>query len=95
MIEQVPRAKFRSMNEGTAEDWAVIGSHFFPYAKELPDRVLDHLKLLDGDYGGLPTRQQYQEQDATSDKQWASMNPAAHGTIHINFSVRLVIRIRT
>ena len=41
MNEQVPRAKFRSMDEGTAEDWAVIGSHFFPYAKELPDRVLD------------------------------------------------------
>ena len=54
MNEQVPRARFRSMDEGTAEDWAVIGSHFFPYAKGLPDRVLDHLRLLDGDYGGFP-----------------------------------------
>src|SRR5690349_3101087 len=48
MNEHAPRAKFRSMDEGTAEDWATIGGHFFPYAKELPDRVLTHLKLLDG-----------------------------------------------
>ena len=47
MNEHAPRAKFRSMDEGTAEDWATIGSHFFPFAKELPDRVLAHLKLLD------------------------------------------------
>ena len=39
MNEHAPRAKFRSMDEGTAEDWAVIGSHFFPYAKGLADRV--------------------------------------------------------
>ena len=23
--------QFRSMDEGTAEDWAIIGSHFLPY----------------------------------------------------------------
>ena len=66
MNEQVPRAKFRSMDEGTAEDWAVIGSHFFPYAKGLPERVLDHLRLLDGDYGGFPIdRLQHSLQTAT------------------------------
>ena len=54
MNEHAPRAKFRSMDEGTAEDWAVIGSHFLPFAKGLADRVLTHLKLLDGDYGGFP-----------------------------------------
>ena len=54
MNEHAPRAKFRSMDEGTAEDWAIIGSHFFPYAQGFRDRVLDHLKLLDGDYGGFP-----------------------------------------
>ena len=26
------RAKFRSMDEGTQEDWAVIGQHFMPFA---------------------------------------------------------------
>jgi predicted HD phosphohydrolase len=66
MNEHAPRAKFRSMDEGTAEDWATIGSHFFPFAKELPDRVLDHLRLLDGDYGGFPIdRMQHSLQTAT------------------------------
>ena len=49
MNEHAPRATFRSMDEGTAEDWATIGSHFCPYAKGLADRVLDPLMLLDGD----------------------------------------------
>ena len=66
MNEHAPRAKFSSMDEGTAEDWATIGSHFFPYAKGLPDRVLDHLRLLDGDYGGFPIdRMQHSLQTAT------------------------------
>ena len=52
MTEQ--RAKFTSMKEGTEADWSIIGSHFMDYAGGLPDRVLTHLKLLDGDYGGFP-----------------------------------------
>ena len=43
------RAGFRSMDEGTQADWAIIGSHFMPYAAALSDRVLAPLKLLDGD----------------------------------------------
>src|SRR6476619_1878563 len=50
MNETAPRATFRSMADGTAEDWAVIGPQFFGYSATLPDRVLDHLRLLDGDY---------------------------------------------
>ena len=52
MTEQ--RAGFTSMKEGTEADWSIIGSHFMGYAAGLPDRVLAHLKLLDGDYGGFP-----------------------------------------
>ena len=48
------RAKFRAMEEGTAEDWSVIAGHFMPFAAKIADRVIDHLKLLDGDYGGFP-----------------------------------------
>lgn len=48
------RAGFRAMTEGTAEDWGVIAAHFGPFAARLPDRVLAHLRLLDGDYGGFP-----------------------------------------
>lgn len=48
------RATFHAMQEGTAEDWNIISSHFKSFAGELPDRIMAHLKLLDGDYGGFP-----------------------------------------
>src|SRR5688572_33299625 len=54
MNEPQARATFASMETAKAEDWAVIGGHFFGYAQGLPDRVLAHLRLLDGDYGGFP-----------------------------------------
>jgi predicted HD phosphohydrolase len=64
MTEQ--RAQFTSMKQGTESDWAIIGSHFMEYAAGLPDRVLAHLKLLDGDYGGFPVdRLQHSLQTAT------------------------------
>ncbi|HEU4956619.1 MAG TPA: HD domain-containing protein, partial [Sphingomicrobium sp.] len=64
MSEQ--RAQFTSMMEGTEADWAIIGSHFMGYAAGLPDRVLAHLRLLDGDYGGFPIdRLQHSLQTAT------------------------------
>ena len=47
------RARFTSMERGTADDWAVISSYFPDFARGLPDRVLAHLRLLDGDYGGF------------------------------------------
>jgi predicted HD phosphohydrolase len=47
------RARFTSMVHGTADDWAVISSHFPDFARGLPDRVVAHLRLLDGDYGGF------------------------------------------
>lgn len=61
-----PRAKFRAMDEGTAEDWGVIATQFGAFAKDLPDRVLAHLRLLDGDFGGFPIdRMQHSLQTAT------------------------------
>ena len=48
-----PRAQFIVMEESTAEDWAKIGVSFVEFVKKLPDRVLAHLRLLDGDYGGF------------------------------------------
>ena len=60
------RARFREMKEGTKEDWAIIGSEYRAFAKGLPDRVLDHLKLLDGDFGGFPVcRLEHSLQTAT------------------------------
>lgn len=60
------RATFRAMQDGTAEDWDVISGHFRSFARELPDRILTHLKLLDGDFGGFPIdRLQHSLQTAT------------------------------
>jgi predicted HD phosphohydrolase len=48
------RASFNRMDESTQADWQIIGGEFMQFAKGLPDRVLAHLKLLEGDYGGFP-----------------------------------------
>ncbi len=47
-------AQFTRMQDGTAADWKIIGADYMRFAPGLPDRVLAHLKLLDGDYGGFP-----------------------------------------
>lgn len=66
MNEQAPRADFRSMEDARAEDWAIIADHFVPYTQGLAGRVLDHLKLLGGDFGGFPVdRLQHSLQTAT------------------------------
>ncbi len=60
------RAQFHAMTEGTAADWQVISGSFFPFAAKLPDRILGHLKELEGDYGGYPIdRYQHSLQTAT------------------------------
>lgn len=47
------RATFHDMQQSTAEDWKIISEEFKPYAAALPDRVLAHLRLLEGDCGGF------------------------------------------
>ena len=49
----MPRARFHSMCDGTKEDWDCISQAMKPFIVELPDRVLTHLKLLEGDCGGF------------------------------------------
>lgn len=48
------KAQFTHMQDGTAEDWSIIAQDFMQHAAKLPDRILTHLKLLDGDFGGFP-----------------------------------------
>ncbi|WP_439102843.1 HD domain-containing protein [Congregibacter sp.] len=48
------RAKFHHMKDGTAEDWQVIMKEVKVAAAELPDRMLEQLRVLDGDCGGFP-----------------------------------------
>ena len=44
--ENRQRAGFTKMQDGNAEDWAIIGAEYFAFAERLADRILAHLKLL-------------------------------------------------
>ena len=46
-------ASFTRMEHSTQQDWALIVPEAMKMAAALPDRVLAHLKLLDGDHGGF------------------------------------------
>ena len=47
------KATFTKMSQSTAEDWAIIVPEQMEFFKKLPDRILSHLDLLTGDYGGF------------------------------------------
>ena len=47
-----PKARFHRMVDGTAEDWQIIAESSRAFNKQLTDRVLEHLQLLDGDFCG-------------------------------------------
>ena len=51
MMEQ--RAAFKSMTESTKPDWDIIVARHQPFAADLSNRVIGHLKLLGGDTGGF------------------------------------------
>jgi predicted HD phosphohydrolase len=53
VVEGHQRAAFHAMEEGTAEDWSIIAGEAMRAAAGLPERILDHLRLLDGDGGGF------------------------------------------
>lgn len=46
------QAKYHAMIDSTAEDWAIIVKAAAPFQKDLPNRIVAHLKLLKGDCGG-------------------------------------------
>ena len=48
------RAGFTAMENGTREDWSIIARDYNQFAGGVADRVLTHLKLLKGDFGGFP-----------------------------------------
>jgi predicted HD phosphohydrolase len=48
------RAKFTRMQHSTREDWQLISGEFMQFAHGLPERVIKHLQILEGDYGGFP-----------------------------------------
>ena len=46
--------QFTRMQDSTQQDWQLIGAEFMQFSKGLPDRIIKHLQLLEGDYGGFP-----------------------------------------
>ena len=48
------RATFLRMQDSTQADWQLIGGEFMQFASQLPARVIQHLQILQGDYGGFP-----------------------------------------
>ena len=48
------RATFLRMQDSTQADWQIIGGEFMQFASQLPARVIQHLQILQGDYGGFP-----------------------------------------
>jgi predicted HD phosphohydrolase len=48
------RATFNCMEDSTKEEWTVILRDAKQMARSLPDRVIAHLRLLEGDFGGFP-----------------------------------------
>src|SRR3569623_2268681 len=64
--EPQDRAQFHAMAQGTQEDWMKIVLHAIPFTRELPNRVIAHLKLLEGDCGGFAVdRMEHSLQSAT------------------------------
>ena len=64
--EMQMKANFHAMTESTAEDWAAIGRAGAPFHREFPNRLLDHLKMLEADSGGFAvTRLEHSLQTAT------------------------------
>ena len=49
----MPDTTFTQMRDATPDDYRIIGKHFLEYSAGLPDRILEHLRILDGDTGGF------------------------------------------
>src|SRR5579864_761956 len=60
------RAKFKTFEESTAEDWALITPHLNVTQSFVPERVITLLKALKTDFGGFPVdRLEHSLQTAT------------------------------
>ncbi len=60
------RATFKTMADSAQEEWQLISDNNREFSKGLADRILTHLKLLDGDFGGFAVdRLEHSLQSAT------------------------------
>ena len=71
------KARFNTMAEGTAEDWAAIARAGQGHRGKHVDRILDNMRLLDGDHGGFAVdRLEHSLQTATRAHGQSSLRPA-------------------
>jgi predicted HD phosphohydrolase len=63
---ELPRAQFTAMAQSTREDWLKIEAATIAFNGDLPNRVIAHLKMLQGDCGGFAVdRLEHSLQSAT------------------------------
>ncbi len=48
------QATFKVLSDSTQADWGIIVGEQMQFWTGLPDRILAHMELLGGDYGGFP-----------------------------------------
>jgi len=48
------KTAFKAMSDSTQEDWGLIMNEQREFIASLPDRIMQHLMLLEADYGGFP-----------------------------------------
>lgn len=61
-----PRATFTRLDKSTEADWDIIMTENAKFSAQLSGRVLSHLRLLEGDFGGFPvSRLEHSLQTAT------------------------------
>lgn len=66
MNKKTNDVSFTSLENSTKEDWDNIKGQLMEFGKHLPERIVQHLQLLDGDFGGFPIdRYQHSLQTAT------------------------------
>ena len=64
--QPIERTTFKSFLESTQEDWKLISANARDFNQGLAKRVIEHLRLLDGDFGGFPVdRLEHSLQTAT------------------------------
>ncbi len=51
-MSKVQQTSFTAMRDASFEDYQAIGRHSLEFFAGLPDRILKHLRLLEGDTGG-------------------------------------------
>jgi predicted HD phosphohydrolase len=45
---------FTHIGHSTAEDWRALMAHYNDHVSRLPDRIVTHMGLMAGDFGGFP-----------------------------------------